>query len=212
MKIRGFGRTLMRMCCVQLLAVPCLLYAQVDSPQWKAFEEELLFRNSEVKTISCSFEQIRKTAVLKDIVCKTGDFSYKRPDNIRLGFSDGDDITMNGEYFRITSSGKTTIVKMESNPMLKELKRILSACMTADVSGLTAGFTPRLEEKEKQYELELSPKRRNNLKSLLLVFSKKDMSLDMMKMTEQSDDYTLYRFSGKQFNVPVPDELFKIER
>ena len=193
-------------------AMSCALQAQENTPEWQMFESELLEKNSKVETISCKFEQIRKTAVLKEAVRKTGDFYYKRPDNIRLGFSDGDDITMNGEYFRITSSGKTSVVKMQSNPMLKELKRILSSCMAADLSGLTAGFVPKLEVKEKHYELELQPKRKTGLKSLLLVFSKKDMSLDMLKMTEHSDDYTLYRFSGKRFGNPVPDGLFKIER
>ncbi|MCM1168335.1 MAG: outer membrane lipoprotein carrier protein LolA [Bacteroides sp.] len=197
--------------CFALLAVmPSLLVAQEQASAWKTFEEELLRKNSGVKTISCRFEQIREASVLKDVVRKTGTFHYKRPDNIRLAFSDGDDITMNGEYFRITSSGKTSVVKMQSNPMLKEIKRILSACMTADLSALTAGFTPELEEKDAQYELILTPRRNNNMRSLSLVFSKKDMSLDEMRMTEPSGDYTLYRFSGKRFDVPVADELFKI--
>ncbi len=201
-------------CCVLLgvMMIPCWLRAQENTSEWKMFETELLEKNSHVKTISCKFVQIRQTSVLKEAVRKTGDFHYKRPDNIRLGFSDGDDITMNGEYFRITSSGKTSVVKMQSNPMLKELKRILSSCMSADLSGLTAGFEPKLAVKENQYELELIPKRRTNLKSLLLVFSGKDMSLDMLKMTEHSEDYTLYRFSDKRFDIPVQDGLFKIER
>ncbi len=201
-------------CCVLLgvMMIPCWLRAQENTSEWKMFETELLEKNSHVKTISCKFVQIRQTSVLKEAVRKTGDFHYKRPDNIRLGFSDGDDITMNGEYFRITSSGKTSVVKMQSNPMLKELKRILSSCMSADLSGLTAGFEPKLAVKENQYELELIPKRRTNLKSLLLVFSRKDMSLDMLKMTEHSEDYTLYQFSDKRFDLPLQDGLFKIER
>ena len=209
MKIKAFGW----ICCVLSgVFAPCSLRAQENTAEWKLFETELLEKNSQIQTISCKFEQTRQTSVLKEAVRKTGDFYYKRPDNIRLGFSDGDDITMNGEYFRITSSGKTSVVKMQSNPMLKELKRILSSCMSADISGLTAGFVPKLAVKEDQYELELTPKRRTNLKSLLLVFSRKDMSLDMLKMTEHSEDYTLYRFSGKRFDLPLQDGIFKIER
>lgn len=209
MKIKAFLKIFFVLGCVWM---PCLLYAQENSPEWKIFEEELWNKNSEIKTISCKFEQIRKTSVLKDVVRKTGDFYYKRPDNIRLEFSDGDDITMNGEYFRITTSGKTSVVKMQSNPMLKELKRILSSCMSADISGLTAGFVPKLSVKDNQYELELIPKRKTNMKSLLLVFSRKDMSLDMLKMTEHSEDYTLYHFSQKRFDLPIQDGLFKIEK
>ena len=208
MKIKAF----LRICCVWLgMAIPCLLYAQEDMAEWKTFEQELLQKNSGINTIFCKFEQERKASVLKDVVRKKGNFYYKRPGNIRLAFLDSDDITMNDEYFRITTSGKTSVVKTQSNPMLKELTRILSACMVADLSALTAGFMPKLEVKENQYELELQPKRRNNIKSLLLVFSKEDMSLDMLKMTEHSGDYTLYRFSDKNFDIPVLDDIFKIE-
>lgn len=209
MRIKAFLKIFFVWGC---LMMSCPVYAQGETPQWKMFEEELWNKNGGIKTISCKFEQIRKTSVLKDVVRKTGEFHYKRPDNIRLDFSDGDDITMNGEYFRITASGKTSVVKMQSNPMLKELKRILSSCMSADIAGLTAGFVPNLSVKDNQYELELVPKRKTNLKSLLLVFSRKDMSLDMLKMTEPSEDYTLYRFSDKRFDLPVQDELFKIEK
>ncbi len=121
---------------------------------------------------------------------------------------------MNGDRFRITSAGKTNTVKMSSNPMLREMKRIISACMTADVESLKAGFTTQLSQTGAEYILKLAPAARRSkgyVAAIVLHFDKRDMSLNILRMEEPSGDYTQYEFSNKKFNGPVPDALFAIE-
>lgn len=192
-----------------LSVLPAALCAQ-DAECRRRFEEELAAKSREIRTIACRFEQVRKSAVLKDEVRKTGLFHCKRPGRMRLLFADGDRITMNGSDFLLVESGRKTVMKMQSNPMLRELQRLLEACMTADMERLTTGFVPTLRETEKQYELTLAPRRKNRLQEIVLHFAKKDMSLDELRMNQTSGDYLLYRFSDKRFDEPVVDEWFEI--
>ena len=195
-----------------LLAVlPEALCAQ-ETESRQRFEEELAVKSREIRTIACRFEQVRESAVLKDAVRKTGVFHYKRPERMRLFFTDGDCITMNGTDFLLLTSGRRTLVKMQSNPMLRELQRILVACMTGDMERLAAGFVATLHETGEHYELTLAPRRKNRLKSIGLLFAKKDMSLDALRMDEASGDCLTYRFSDKRFDEPIADELFEIEK
>lgn len=192
------------------LATP--LAAQTSgSSEWSRFADELERRNRDIRTIECRFTQTRRAAVLKQESRKSGTFSYKRPERLRLLFADGDCITMNGDRFRIVNSGKATLVKTQSNPMLRELRRTLAACMTGDLDALTAGFAPELTDRGECYELRLVPRRKQRLAEMLLVISKRDMSLDALRMTDTSGDYLHYDFTDKRFNGPVDDETFRTE-
>lgn len=187
------------------------LAAQTADPEWSRFANELKRKSRDIQTIECRFTQTRRAAVLKQEVSKQGTFSYKRPEQIRLLFADGDCIVMNGDRFRLVSGGKTTLVKTQSNPMLRELRRTLAACMTGDLDALTTAFAPRLTDRGGHYELRLVPRRKQRLAEMLLVISKRDMSLDALRMTETSGDYLHYAFTDKRFNGPIADETFRTE-
>ncbi len=38
------------------------------------------------------------------------------------------------------------------------------------------------------------------------------MSLNILKMEEKSGDYTMYKFTNKQFNTKIDDKLFQIAK
>lgn len=163
------------------------------------FEREVV-TNASVKKIDCKFTQTRSVAVLSGDVVRKGDFSLRQPGTIRLQFEDGDYILMGETEFEIKSEGRVNKMKVNANPMLKELKRVLSACMGGDVASIMAGFDSEVSATAKSYNVKLCPKGKKNgmMKSLELQFNRKDMSLDWMKMTERNGDYTLYTFTDKK--------------
>lgn len=160
-------------------------------------------RNAEVKSISSDFTQTRCVSVLESEVSKSGRFTFQTPSDLKLDFSDGDFIHMSGDDFEIRSEGRTNSVKVGSNPMLKELRRVLSSCMSGDVESILAGFDAVISETPKTYTLSLSPRNRragSMMKSLQMEFSKTDMSLTWMKMVEPGDDWTKYSFTNKKIS------------
>ncbi len=175
------------------------------------FQEELAARSNEINTIVCDFVQVRSMAVLDRDDVKNGRFTYLRPENILLAFDDGDYIMLTDKKFSMKSAGNVTEMKISSNQMLKELKRILSACMTGDVKAMAAGFTIEVEEQPDMYHLTFVPlkgKGAAKMKAIEMVFDRRDMSLSMLKMTEPSGDSMRYDFRNKKFNLPVPEGTF----
>lgn len=128
-----------------------------------------------------------------------------------LSFDDGDYIKMTEKVFEVKTAKNKTVTKVASNPMLKNLNLILSACMSGDFDKVTKDFDISAESDAGEWRLTMSPKNgkfASKLSRILLCFDKKDMSLNTLRMEEKSGDYTEYGFRTKQFNRPMPEGVF----
>ena len=175
------------------------------------FERALQEKSAQTKTIVCDFKQVRSSVVFANDDVKAGKFTYVFPENILLAFQDGDYIKMRNTDFAIRNAGTVTEVKVTANPMLKELKRLLSSCMTGDVKAMSSSFNMNVTETDNTYIVVLTPMKgrgSSKMKSVNMCFDKKDMSLSELMLTEPSGDSMRYDFFNKKFNVEVSEELF----
>lgn len=206
MKIKTILFTILSLTCV------AMAHAQNAKPLMTEFEQALKGRAVRIETISCDFLQTRSMSVFAEDVRRRGHFTYKRPGNILLAFESGDYIVMTESVFAMRNGTSVTSVKTSSNPMMQQLKRVLSACMTGEMEQVTAGFSVDVDKADGNYRLTLSPlrgKAASHMQSLVMTFDIKDMSLASLRMDEPSGDYTLYEFSDKHFNEAVDDNIFK---
>ena len=187
--------------------------AQNGSTQ-EQFERELKLKNESVSSIKCHFIQTREMSVLQNVVRKEGTFYFQRPGNMLLSFNDGDYIKMTEEWFEMKTGENTTTTKISSNPMLRNLSTILSACVVGDFAQMIRGFSIQVQSQAKQWVVIMTPQRgkaASKISQIVLHFDRETMSLNTLKMVEKSGDYTMYGFSNKQFNVSIDGKLFKIE-
>lgn len=187
--------------------------AQNGSTQ-EQFERELKLKNESVTSIKCRFLQTREMSVLQNVVRKEGTFYFQRPGNMLLSFNDGDYIKMTEEWFEMKTGENTTTTKISSNPMLRNLSTILSACVVGDFAQMIRGFSIQVQSQAKQWVVIMTPQRgkaASKISQIVLHFDRETMSLNTLKMVEKSGDYTMYGFSNKQFNVAIDSKLFKIE-
>ena len=178
------------------------------------FERELKLKNESVSSIKCHFIQTRDMSVLQNVVRKEGTFYFQRPGNMLLSFNDGDYIKMTEEWFEMKTGENTTTTKISSNPMLRNLSTILSACVVGDFAQMIRGFSIQVQSQTKQWVVIMTPQRgkaASKISQIVLHFDRETMSLNTLKMVEKSGDYTMYGFSNKQFNVAIDSKLFKIE-
>lgn len=176
------------------------------------FERELKAKNSGITSIHAEMTQTREVAVLSDVVTKEGDFYYLEPNNILLSFNDGDYIKLTAEWFEMKSGANVTKRNANSNPMLKQLSAMLGACMKGDMTNIAKGFTPTVTKSDKEWSVVLKPERGKGavkIAEVELIFDRKDMSINRLKMVEKSGDYTMYTFKNKQFNVTIDGQIFK---
>ena len=194
------------LCILMCFGIFLSANAQENSLNDNKFINELENKTSTIQTITCKFTQTQSLSVLSNKVVKSGMFYYKRPEQILLMFDNGDYIKMTSENFQMKNGNKVNEMKVDSNPMLRELKKILSACMTGDVINTAKDFQHELKQGEANYTVVLNPKKKraaSKIKEIMLVFDKKDMYLSKMKMTQPNGDYTLYEFFEKKLNSQI---------
>ena len=199
---------------VPLLAImPASIMAQ-NSDADELFAQELKEKCRDVKSIECKFIQTRSAAVLARDADKNGKYYFLQPYNVLLAFEDGDYIKITSTMFEIKQNGHVNATKASSNPMLKNLNRMLSACISGDASQITSGFKTEVTANKDEFILKLLPLRSRAGKKApetLLVFDRKDMSLKMMKMTDATGDFLQYRFYDVQYNTDIAPSLFDIK-
>lgn len=178
------------------------------------FEIELKLKNESVATIKCHFIQTREISVLQNVVQKDGTFYFLRPGNMLLSFNDGDYIKMTEEWFEMKTGKNTATTKVSSNPMLRKLSTILSACVVGDFEQMIKGVSIQVQSNPEEWVVIMTPQRgkaASKISQIVLHFDRETMSLNTLKMVEKNGDYTMYSFSDKKFNEPIDSELFKIE-
>ena len=198
---------------LSLFTVPVNCPAQ-NNDAGALFAQELKEKCRDVKSIECKFVQTRSASVLAQDADKRGEYYFLYPYNVLLAFEDGDYIKITSAMFEIRQNGHVTATKVSSNPMLKNLNRMLSACISGDASQITSGFETEITANEEEFILKLLPLRGRTGKKTsetLLVFNRDNMSLKMMKMTDASGDYLQYRFYDVRYNTAISPSLFDIK-
>lgn len=191
-----------RIATIILLFVMSICYANAQNNAEK-LSQEMSEKCKNIKTINCKFTQERYTSILTEKNIKKGVFEYEKTDNLKLTFENGDYIRIDKDSFEIKSEESTTKTKVASNPMLKNLSSILTACMIGDLSRINKDFIIKEQEEEKQWRIILQPKRGkavSRIKEIILDFDRKDMTLSKMRMQEKKGDYTEYIFIDKIIN------------
>lgn len=179
------------------------------------FNQRLTEQSAVIRSIVCRFTETKQISMINNPVVSTGDFYYLKENNLALLYDapQGDQIIMSKGKFKITSNGKTNTVSMNSNSMLRQMNNMLTACFTGDISLLTAGAKTNYYETQDTYIVEISPSKRKvreNMSLIVLIFDKKDMLLNSMKIENTSGDYTEYEFTDKAFNVEVDSNHFNL--
>ncbi|TCN62883.1 outer membrane lipoprotein-sorting protein [Acetobacteroides hydrogenigenes] len=181
----------------------------------RGFSERLKSASDRTQSITCDFEQVKFMSVLAKTNKSKGKFFYKKAQKICLEYTNpqGNLIVMNGVKFKIQTNGKATVVKMNSNPMMRQMGDMLTACMTGNLNLFGNQSVSEYFENQSHYTVVITPTNRrvkSYLKQIVLRFDKGDMTLSSMRMNENDTDYTLYEFSDKRLNANVDDDKFKI--
>lgn len=188
--------------------------AQVNDIE-HSFQSELRKKNETVTSIKCSFTQTMESSFLANPVRKDGEFYFMKPNNMLLSFNDGDYIKMSNEWFEMKTAGNVATTKVSSNPMLKNLNSILSACVVGDFDKMSNGFAVKYEQSVTEWTVTLTPQRgkaASKILNIVIVFDKSNMSLNLLRMEEKTGDYTVYAFSNKLFNVTVDTQIFNVTK
>ncbi len=199
---------------IALIFILSIFTTFVSAQTTDNFESRIESFSSQNKTIQCDFVQTKKVKGVKSIITSQGEFFYDNSGLMALVYNEpeGDKVIINGEKFKVVTSGRVIEGASEENPMMEQICNMLQASMSGDVAKLGRGWQMRVADHHTQYEVVLQPLDRRTKKyieSLVMVFRKSDMTLDELRMNDSSDGYTLYEFQNKRTNVVIDPTKFE---
>ncbi|MDR0660419.1 MAG: outer membrane lipoprotein carrier protein LolA [Prevotellaceae bacterium] len=192
------------------------LLAQMKKIEDKqAFEQKLEEATKTVKSIESGFTQIKHLDVFDDDITLKGKFYYRHSNRICLDYTGSLDyiIVINNDKLKIVDNGKKSIVNLSANKTMKEMQGMLAACMSGDISQLSSEYKLEYFEDTKNFKVVVTPKSKavqEYIKDFHIYFNKRDMSVDKLRISENTTDYTDYIFSNKKFNSLQNDEKFSV--
>lgn len=195
--------------CIQTYAQQMKKLNDVD-----AFKKKIEQTASSVKSIESDFTQIKHLDIFDDNITSKGKFYYKHNDKICLEYTTPAKylIVINGEKLKIVSDGKKNVMSLNSNKVMKEMRGMLTACMSGNITEVS-GYQMDFFENAQQYLVKIKPTNKSvqeYISGFDIYFDKKDLSVTKLRISEAGNNYTDYLFANKKFNSLNDEKKFAV--
>ena len=166
-------------------------------------------------SIKADFVQDKNLSMLSEKITSKGNFWFKKDSKVRMEYNTPFKYLMilNQDRVYVKDGQKESRVSTKSNKMFQQINKIMIDCMQGTTLDNT-DFKTRVFENKSNALVELTPIAKGMkelFKSINVIVDKKDFSVMSIQMLELSGDNTTMRFTNKELNASIPDNLFDIK-
>lgn len=181
----------------------------------ESFLEKLKQQAAEITSIESGFVQEKYLSVFEDKIVSEGRFYYRKENKIRMDYRTpvNYEITINAGKLRMVSDGKAQVVDLGSNKMMNSMKTMIAACMVGDLKVMERDYKLEYFESAGSYVVKIRPVSqsvRAYINEITISFDKENFAVTSLRLAENEQDYTEFRFTGQRYNTLDSDEKFLI--
>ena len=181
----------------------------------KNFQQKLHSIAAKTTSLQSDFVQIKHLDVLSEDIESNGKLVYKANNKLRWEYTTPLEylIILNGGKVSIKDEGKVSSYDLSGNKTFQKINEMMIGSIQGDLLVNEADYKYEFKENSSNYLVVMYPKEKKVqefMKSINIYFSKKDYSVEQVKMLEQSGDYTLMKFKNKKINASISDKTFII--
>jgi outer membrane lipoprotein-sorting protein len=201
-----------------LLSLPMLSRAQYTGykpiADYAQFKTQFAAEAGKIQTIKSNFVQEKSLAMLSEKINSEGKFYFKRSNHVRIEYEKPFQylMVMNGEKIMVKDDQKESTMNVKSNKIFQQVNNIMIDCVQGSILD-NKDFKVRVFENDKSWLMEMTPADaalKEFFSTIVIFVDRKDYSATSIEMNEASGDKTVIRFSQKELNVPIADEVFAI--
>lgn len=179
------------------------------------FKTEFSASTQKISAIKSDFVQDKNLSMLSEKITSKGKFWFKKESRVRMEYNQPYQYLMilNKDKVYVKDGQKENKVSAKSNKLFQQINRIMIDCMQGTMLG-NADFKTRVFENKTAALVELVPVSKGLkelFRSINVIVDKKDFSVTSIEMQELSGDNTIMRFTNKELNAAIPDNLFDIK-
>lgn len=179
------------------------------------FKSDFAASTQKINAIKSDFVQDKNLSMLSEKITSKGRFWFKKESRVRMEYNHPFQYLMvlNKDKVYVKDGQKENKVSANSNKLFQQINRIMIDCMQGTMLG-NSDFKTRVFENKTSALVELVPVSKGLkelFKSINVIVDKKDFSVTSIEMRELSGDNTVMRFTNKELNASIPDNLFDIK-
>jgi outer membrane lipoprotein-sorting protein len=165
-----------------------------------------------VQSIKSDFIQEKDLSVLEETILSEGHFWFKRENKVRIEYVKPFRylLLMNGDQILVRDENKENRMNTKSNKLFQQVNRIIVDCVQGTILE-NKGFSNRLFQNETMELLEMTPLSqalKDFFETIVVLVEKKDYSVSSIDLREPGGDHTILRFTRKELNTKLNDEIF----
>ncbi len=208
------GRTILLM-ALFIAAVSSVLVpeAKAQNGGKEAVMKKIADANAKYSNIISPFRQVKKMKGLKNEIVADGTLYFDRPTaQLNMQYVKKNQLLITGNRLTLINGAGRQSFNTETDAAMKTLKWTLIYCIGGEVGKAAqinkAAVTLSETKDYYTFELVIGKEVKGGWAKLELSYSRKDMSLCLMKMIEKNGNYVLYKTPVKEFNPGLPDGIF----
>ena len=180
----------------------------------EAFKKTFVQSTGNTESIQADFIQEKSLTMLSEKIISNGKFRFRKKDKLRMEYLQPYTylLILNGGKIYVKDGQKENKISAGSNPVLKQVNRILIDCVSGSMLD-NPDFKSRIFENPASWLIEFKPLARNLkelYKNINIVLDKKDFTASSIGMYDASGDKTIIRFQNKELNAQIPESVFQI--
>ena len=193
-------RIVMTIAAVALATVGAL--AQY-TPECKAAIEKIAAANEKFTTVNCPFTQTKHLVMMENELVNKGNLTYTRPNALKMEYTSpaGDLLEVDGDNIIMVRGKKRTQISTKADSRMANLKNTLLMSIGGDIEGVAKENSAEVKflDTPKYYVFMISKGKgaKSQYVKLELSYSKKDLTLCIMKMEEANGNFTVYETLDK---------------
>lgn len=195
----------MRRILVSMLALSALLQplsAQV--PESEDLKARIVANGRKISGIECDFVQTKESALLAEPAVSSGKMVYCKPSHLEWTYTEPFNFSfiLDGDNAVVENNGSRQSFDVRQNRMLKEMSRMIIACIGGSTVAGDDLFRSEISEKGNSVELTLYPLGKDAKKmwrKLVLHYEKDSLKVNGFEMEESSGDITRIVFKNTKY-------------
>ncbi len=170
--------------------------------------------SASTNSINSTFVQEKNISFIEEKIISRGILIYEKPDKLRLEYTDPFSyiLIMNGGRMITDNGNKKSEYDLKSNKMFSEINDLIISSVQGNILN-NPDFGSAIFENSEKVFIRLTPLNKElgkYIKTIDLYMDKKDYNVAELQITEQTDDYTLIRFTKKVINENIPPASFNL--
>jgi len=177
-------------------------------------KDRIIEKAKNTHSIRSDFRQEKHLTMFEEVMKSKGEFLFKEPNKVRWEYVEPISyiIVLDGKKVSIKDDEKVKSYDMDSNPIFKEINRLLVHSLNGEILS-SKDFRIEYYESKDRYMARLFPNNEDMkqvIDNIEIYFAKIDFGVIGLRINEYSQDFTIIKFQNRILNEDIENAAFNL--